>query len=147
MKLTTDQKELLFRSSYLTRTFQRLLAAQERAMRNAARKLIKENNADTVYHEPSFLAYQDAQNFSGYASAYYKQLEKLDKTKDMLIDALADFDYTDLSAENVDDLINAMAQETYSPVAGMTFNIFELIIDQAFQEWKLVPQEEVEPTP
>ena len=112
-------------------------------MRNEARKLISDNNADEVYHEASAKAYADAQKFAQYAQSYYNQIKELGKTKDMLIDALADFEYAEF-AEGASDvqIINEMSVTTYSPAEGVELNIFELLVDQAFQEWKLTPAEQ-----
>lgn len=138
--LTSTQRETLRRSTLLSNCFKSIIEDKATDLRNNARKLIKANEADKVYHEESFLSEQKAIEFQSFAQKYYRLLGENNSIENgMLVSIISKFDYPESLATKTTDseILEVISVATYNHPALGEVNIFELIVDQAFEESQL----------
>lgn len=139
MALTIEQKKQLAQSNHLSWLFRFMISEERRKRQNAARKSIKENDAENVVHDPSIALVNEANDFVSFEKQYAKQLQEANsEAKLLLINIIGDFDFSSVTTETAitDEVINEMALQTYSPSQGVELNVFELIINQTFEGYK-----------
>lgn len=137
--LSKSQQDVLRRSNRLSQLFRDKIIKIERSLRNDARKLIKANNADSVFHQESFDAQQAAKAYTNFRISKWHGLnDNQSGDKAILVDILTDFDWPD-AIEGVTkekDLVEIMEVATYDhpdPAIG-TINIFDLVLNQVYEE-------------
>lgn len=142
MALTNQQKKTLAQSAHLTWMFRDLMAEKSRQKQNDARKSVKDNNAENVFHAPTVALLEDVNRFKAFHSMYSRELEDhKGESKMILVNIINDFPFESVNAETsiTDEVIDQMALQTYSPVEGVELNVFDLIINQAFEAYKQSP--------
>lgn len=148
MNLTKNQIFNLIGNAKLTNEVLLKLASNERRLRHEGSKVIKDKVPTDEAYALTYSAYMIGENYSRFSKAYTKELEdKLSqRTKRMLVDAIADFDYPN-SIENKqgDELVEIILTSTFTPLGTeLILNIVDTIIDQAFKEFMIKPLPPIE---
>lgn len=139
MALTNQQKKKLAQSAHLTWMFRDLMAEKSRQKQNEARKSVKTNKAETSFHAATVALIEDSNKFQSFHSKYSQALENPSgEAKMILVNIINDFPFEAVNDQTqiTDAVIDQMATQTYSPEEGVTLNVFDLIIDQAFEAEK-----------
>ena len=130
MKINQSQKDTLLASAKLAAIVQDKLADRTRLMFHNAPKL--EDNATNEQKEAYNLAvdqHDKDKRIESFAKRYFPLIaDARSLEKKIFVNALCDFDYTDITDLTGDALVNAVASENY-----MGSNIFDIIIDQSFK--------------
>ena len=143
MKINQSQKETLLASAKLAAIVQDKLADRTRLMFLNAPKLV--DNATNEQKEAYNLAvvqHDKDKRIESFARRYFSLIaDARSLEKRIFVNALCDFDYTDITDLTGDALVDVVSSESY-----MGSNIFDIIIDQSFNAVTFPPAK-VEVTP
>lgn len=160
-RLSDIQIQILSKSSKLKDNFKAIIFATERAKRNKARKQMQplidagahlENPSSEAY-KTAHTVWQDARDYENFSADFNRQLRDSstsERLMEMLVFALADFDYPD----EIEEMLNAYPKDhetkanlkneltdfvcaaEYTSELG-TIKIVDLLMDQVRKEYQL----------